>query len=232
MILMPPSPLPPSDLPRSDLPPPYLARTDRSTVRRKADRGRYDRATIVAILDEALVCHVGFAVDGRTWVVPTAFARVDGHLYLHGAAGNSALRTLVSGVDACVTVTLLDGLVLARSAFHHSMNYRSVMLFGRLEGVTDLDEKRSALLAIVDHMVAGRSRATRHPTAHELRSTLVARLAIDEGSAKVRTGGPIEEPADYDLPHWAGVIPLTVARGRPQADMASPPSTIDQEGRA
>lgn len=211
-------------------PPSHLPRTERSSVRRKADRGRYDWDTIVEVLDEALVCHVGFAIAGRPWVVPTAFARIGEHLYLHGAVGNFALRTLAAGTDACVTVTLLDALVLARSAFHHSMNYRSVMLFGRAEPVVDDQEKLAAVLAIVEHMVAGRSGATRPPTAHEIRSTLVVRLAIEEGSAKVRTGGPIEEPADYELPHWAGIIPLAVVRGRPQPDVASAPSTVEREG--
>lgn len=220
------------------MPPSSLHRTDWSNLRRKADRGHYDWDTVTAILDEALICHVGFAVDGRPSVVPTAFARIDDHLYLHGAVANFALRTLVAGADACVTVTLLDGLVLARSAFHHSMNFRSVMLFGRAEAVVDDVEKTTALLAIVDHMVESRSGATRPPTPHELRSTLVVRFPIDEGSAKVRTGGPIEEPADYGLPHWAGVIPLNVVRGQPEPDeasgsrlaSASPPS--DQEERA
>ena len=189
--------------------------SDRSKVRRMADRGRYDWDTLAQILDEALVCHVGFAIDGRPWVMPTAFARVDDRLYLHGAAGNFALRTLASGAEACVTVTLLDGLVFARSAFHHSMNYRSVMLFGHAEAVTDHDEKRQALLAIVDHMQAGRSGETRQPTPQELRATLVVRFPIAEGSAKVRTGGPIDDPADEGLPHWAGVVPLTLVRGEP-----------------
>jgi len=204
------------------MPTPPLDRTDRSRLRRKADRGAYDRDTVDAILDEALVCHVGFAIDGRPWVVPTAFGRVGGRLYLHGAAGNATLRALAAGVEACVTVTLLDGLVLARSAFHHSMNYRSVMLFGHLTPVTEEAEKRSALLAIVDHMVSGRSRDTRPPTAEELRATLVVSLPISEGSAKVRAGGPIEEPGDLDLPHWAGVIPVAVVRGDPQPDGGAP----------
>jgi len=220
------------------MPPRHLSKTERSSVRRKADRGRYDWDTIAAILDEALICHVGFAVEGRPWVVPTAFARLDEHLYLHGAVGNFAMRTLAGGADACVTVTLLDGLVLSRSAFHHSMNYRSVMLFGRAEPVVDDSEKLAALLAIVDHMVAGRSTATRAPSALELRSTMVVRLAITEGSAKVRTGGPIEEPADYELPYWAGVVPTTLVRGKPQpdvvdaGDVASASSSRDQEERA
>jgi hypothetical protein len=199
--------------------PPPLRETDRSRVRRKADRARYDFSTAAAILDEALLCHVGFAVDGRPWVVPTTFARVGDHLYLHGAAGNFALRTLsAGGVEACVTVTLLDGLVLARSAFHHSMNYRSVMLFGSATAVVDVSEKQSALLAIVDHMEPGRSSCTRLPTDAELRSTLVVRFPIDEGSAKVRTGGPIDDPEDLALAHWAGVIPLALVRGSPVPD--------------
>ncbi|MEA3078341.1 MAG: uncharacterized protein QOF60_3249 [Actinomycetota bacterium] len=196
-----------------------LRETDRSRVRRKADRARYDFSTVAAILDEALLCHLGFAVDGRPWVVPTTFARVGERLYLHGAAANFALRTLsAGGIEACVTVTLLDGLVLARSAFHHSMNYRSVMLFGSAELVTDGDEKLSALLAIVDHMEPGRSAACRPPTESELRSTLVVRFPIDEGSAKVRTGGPIDDAEDVALPHWAGVIPLALVRGEPVPD--------------
>lgn len=197
--------------------------TSRTKLRRKSDRGRYDRETIDGILDEALVCHVGFAVEGRPWVIPTAFARVGEHVYLHGAVGNFALRTLAGGAEACLTVTLVDGLVLARSAFHHSMNYRSVLLFGHAAAVTADDEKRAALLAIVEHMVEGRSRSTRPPTAHELRSTLVLRLPIEEASAKVRTGGPIDELADYELPHWAGVVPLSLVQGEPQRDLASAP---------
>lgn len=200
-------------------PPLPLRRTDRSRVRRLADRGTYDGDLVAAVLDEALLCHVGFAVDGRTWVFPTTFARVGDHLYLHGAAGNFGLRALsAGGVEACVTVTLLDGLVLARSAFHHSMNYRSVMLFGSAVAVDDPEEKLAALVAIVDHMEPGRSTATRPPTPEELRATLVVRFPIDEGSAKVRSGGPIDDPDDLSLPHWAGVIPLALVRGEPQPD--------------
>jgi len=199
--------------------PDELRTTDRTKLRRKAERGHHDRETVHEILDEALICHVGFALDGSPWVVPTAFARVDDHLYLHGAAGNFALRSLCSDIDACVTVTLLDALVLARSAFHHSMNYRSAMLFGRAEKVTDDDEKLAALLAIVEHMVSGRTGDTRAPTAEELRATLVARFPIDEASAKMRAGGPIDDEADYALSHWAGVIPLSLVRGEPQPDV-------------
>jgi hypothetical protein len=195
-----------------------LRQTERTTVRRKSERARYDRRLVDSVLDEALVCHLGFTVDGRPWVIPTTFARVDDVVYVHGAVGNAALRTLSGGADVCLTVTVLDGLVLARSAFHHSMNYRSVMLFGRAEAVSEPVEKRAALLAIVDHMVAGRRDDTRHPTDSELRQTLVVKLAIDEGSAKVRSGGPIDDDADYALSHWAGVIPVTVMRGEPQPD--------------
>jgi len=196
--------------------------TARTTVRRHAERARYDTETVHAILDEALVCHIGFAIDGRPWVFPTTFARIDDRLYIHGAAGNFGLKTLAgSGAEACVTVTLLDGLVLAKSAFHHSMNYRSVMLFGRVTAVTDEAEKRQALDAIVDHMVPGRSADTRPPTAQELRATLVVRLDIAEASAKVREGDPIEDPADLDLPHWTGVIPIRLSR-----DEARPAGTL------
>lgn len=205
------------------MPAPHVARTGRSTVRRKPNRGHYDRATIHAILDEALICHVGFALGGRPWTVPTAFARIGDYLYLHGAARNFALRALAGGAEGCVTVTLIDGLVLARSAFNHSINYRSVMLFGRAEAVEDGEEKERVLVALVDHMVPGRSMATRLPTREELRATLVVRFPIEEGSAKVRTGGPIDEPGDYALPYWAGVIPVTLLRGEPQPDIASQP---------
>ena len=200
---------------------PELTPTDRTRVRRKTDRGTFEWDTIASILDEALVAHVGFAVDGRTWVMPMAFCRIDDQLYLHGASGNAALRALAAGADVCVTATLLDGLVLARSAFHHSMNYRSVMVFGRATAVTDEDEKRRALVATVDHMQAGRSDGTRGPTASEMRATSVVRLPIVEASAKVRTGGPIDDEEDYALPHWAGVVPITLVRGEPVADEPS-----------
>jgi nitroimidazol reductase NimA-like FMN-containing flavoprotein (pyridoxamine 5'-phosphate oxidase superfamily) len=202
------------------LPSHELTVTDRSRTRRKADRARYDWDTVTAILDEALICHVGFALDGRPWVFPTTFARIDDRLYLHGAAANFALKSLAGGAEACVTVTHIDGLVLARSAFHHSMNYRSVMLFGPATAVTDVDEKRSAVLAIVEHMMPGRTADTRLPTDTELRATLVVRVPIDEGSAKVRVGPPIDDEEDMHLPHWAGVVPLSVVTGTPQQDAA------------
>ena len=195
-----------------------LAATDRSRVRRKTERGSHQRDTVNAILDEALICHLGFAVDGRTWVFPTIHARIGDDLYLHGAVGNFALRALAEGADACVTVTLVDGLVLARSAFHHSVNYRSVMVFGTATAVTDPDEKLRALLAVVDHMAAGRAGDSRPPTPEELRSTLVLRLPITEGSAKVRTGPPIDDEEDLAGPYWAGVLPLALVPGEVVAD--------------
>lgn len=198
------------------------APTQRTQVRRLSDRGRYDRDTVHSILDEGLVCHLGFAIDGRPWVMPTTYARIDGHLYVHGAAANFALKTLASGVEACVTVTLLDGLVLARSAFHHSMNYRSVMLFGHAERVVDPQEQLESMLAIVEHLVPGRTHDTRLPTPTELRKTLIVRLPLAECSAKVRTGGPLDDEEDMELGFWAGVLPLTVTPGEPIADVSQP----------
>lgn len=199
-----------------------LETTDRTRLRRGVNRGRYDRETVSAILDAGLVCHVGFSVDGRPWVFPTAYARVDDNLYVHGAGGNFGLRALADGAEACVTVTILDGLVLARSAFHHSMNYRSVMLFGRGTAVTGADEKRRALLAIVEHMAPGRCDDTRSPSEQEMRKSLVVRVPIDEASAKVRAGGPIDEPEDIGLPYWAGHLPLRLVPGEPVPDVAGP----------
>ena len=185
-----------------------LRHTDRATLRRHRERGDYDRALAYAILDEALLCHVGFNTGGSPFVTPMTYARIGDTLYLHGAAGNRMLRALVDGAPACVTVTLLDGLVLARSAFHHSMNYRSVMLFGVPERVEDPDEKRAAVTALLEHMVPGRSGDARGPTDTELTTTLFLRFAIDEGSAKVRTGPPLDDEEDMGLGHWAGVVPF------------------------
>jgi nitroimidazol reductase NimA-like FMN-containing flavoprotein (pyridoxamine 5'-phosphate oxidase superfamily) len=192
--------------------------SERVRVRRKADRARYDATTVHAILDAAFVAHVGFATEHGPCVLPMAFARVDDHLYLHGATGNGMLRAL-DDADVCVTVTLVDGLVLSRSAFHHSMNYRSVVVLGRASVVTDDVEKDRGLRAVVDHMVAGRSEACRPPTAEELRATRVVRVPLAEASAKVRTGPPIEDPADLDPAEWwGGVVPLTTTLGAPVPD--------------
>jgi uncharacterized protein len=195
-----------------------VAPTTRTTLRRKADRGRHDRALVHAIVDEALFCHVAVTTAAGPLVLPTVHARVGDHVYLHGATGNALLRTMAEGGEACVAFTLVDGLVLSRSWFHHSMNYRSVVVFGRPERVEDPGEKRAALQALVDHVVPGRSTDTRSPTPEELRATLVVRLSLDEASAKVRTGPPGEEPADLDLDTWAGELPLTLRADAPVPD--------------
>lgn len=197
------------------------AGSERTRLRRGTARGRYDHDTIVAILDAGLVCHVGFSLDGRPWVFPTAYGRIGDHVYLHGASANFGLRALAAGAEACITVTIVDGLVLARSAFHHSMNYRSVMLFGPAVAVTDPVEKRRALLAIVDHMVPGRSADTRPPSDDEMRRSLVVRVPTHEASAKVRTGGPVEEPSDIGLPYWAGHLPVQLSPGLPVPDVGA-----------
>jgi uncharacterized protein len=195
-----------------------LQPTDRTRHRRLPQRGSFDVTLINAILDEALMCHVGFAVDGRPSVIPTIHARLDDQLYLHGAAANHMLRSIAGGVEACVTATIVDGLVLARSAFHHSMDYRSVMVFGRATRVDEQEEKRRALHALVEHVVPGRNADARPPSESELRSTLVLRLPITEASAKVRTGGPIDDEEDMTLPVWAGVLPCAVTFGTAVAE--------------
>jgi nitroimidazol reductase NimA-like FMN-containing flavoprotein (pyridoxamine 5'-phosphate oxidase superfamily) len=192
--------------------------TERTRVRRLPKRGQYDAATIHAILDEAMICHVGFVVDGAPVVIPTIHWRDGDTLYFHGSAASRMLRSLKNGVDACVTVTLLDGLVLARSAFHHSMNYRSVVVFGKAREVADEDEKVRALEALVEHVVRGRSQDIRQPNDKELRQTLVLAMPLDEASAKIRTGGPVDDDEDYALPMWAGVLPLRLTPGDPIAD--------------
>ena len=191
--------------------------TERTRVRRLAKRANYDRETIHAILDEARVCHVGFVVDGAPVVIPTIHWREGDTLYVHGSAASRMLRSLRDGVDACVTVTLIDGLVLARSAFHHSMNYRSVVVFGKAREVTG-EEKVSALNGLVEHVVRGRSRDARPPNEIELKQTLVLALPLEEASAKIRTGGPVDDEEDYALPVWAGVVPLRLTAGEPLAD--------------
>jgi nitroimidazol reductase NimA-like FMN-containing flavoprotein (pyridoxamine 5'-phosphate oxidase superfamily) len=181
-------------------------------------RGAYDRATIESILDEGLVCHLGFAVEGQPYVLPTIYARLGGEVFLHGSAASRMLRTLGDGIAMCLTVTLLDGLVLARSAFHHSVNYRSVVLLGTARTVLDNEEKTRALRAIVDHVLAGRWQAVRKPSEQELKATTVLALPLSEASAKVRTGGPIDDEEDYALPIWAGHLPLDLVPGVPVPD--------------
>jgi nitroimidazol reductase NimA-like FMN-containing flavoprotein (pyridoxamine 5'-phosphate oxidase superfamily) len=192
--------------------------TERTKLRRLPERGRHDRDTIDAILDEALVCRLGLVDgDGRPFVVPTIHARSGDVVYLHGSPASRALRA-AARAECCVAVTIVDGLVLARSAFHHSLNYRSVVLYGQAERVEDCDEKRAALDALVEHVARGRSADARPPDDRELRSTLVLRLAIDDASAKVRQGGPVDEDADLALDVWAGVVPLRVVPGEPVPD--------------
>ncbi len=190
-----------------------IPRTERTTVRRLPARAAYDRPLIHAILDESLICHVGFVVDGRPFVIPTIHVRVGERLYMHGSPASRMLKALAGGVEVCVTVTLVDGLVLARSAFHHSMNYRSVVLFGMAQAVDDADEKARVLQALAEHLVPGRWRDVRVPTPGELKATSVLSLPIDEASAKVRTGPPVDDEDDYALPIWAGVLPLNLAAG-------------------
>jgi nitroimidazol reductase NimA-like FMN-containing flavoprotein (pyridoxamine 5'-phosphate oxidase superfamily) len=196
---------------------PTLEQTDRSRLRRRRERGSFDRAVADAVLDEALIAHVATVTERGPVVLPMAHARVGEHLYVHGAPANALLRALAAGAPACVTVTLLDGLVLARSAFHHSMNYRSVVLFGVMEKVDDGAEKRAASAALVEHLVPGRSAEARMPTDAELEATLFLRLAIREGSVKVRTGPPVDDEADLDWPVWAGHVPVRPAFGEPVA---------------
>jgi nitroimidazol reductase NimA-like FMN-containing flavoprotein (pyridoxamine 5'-phosphate oxidase superfamily) len=190
--------------------------TERTRMRRLPERAAYDRATVHAILDEGFICHVGFAVDGQPYVVPTGYARVGETVYLHGSTGSRI--GLRPGMDVCVTVTLVDGLVLACSAFHHSMNYRSVMAVGRTRPVDDPDDKEAALRALVEHIVPGRSAEVRGPNRRELAATAVLALPLVEASAKVRTGPPIDEDPDHALRFWAGVLPLALTPGRPEPD--------------
>ena len=187
-------------------------------VRRLPKRAAYDRATIDPILDEALVCHLGFVHNGQPYVIPTLHARLDDRLYVHGSSASRMLGALGSGVPACVTVTLIDGLVLARSAFHHSVNYRSVVLLGTARAVTDPDEKFKALHAFTEHMVPGRWAEVREPTPQELKATSVLYLPLAEVSAKLRSGPPVDDEPDYALGVWAGVLPLSLQPASPQAD--------------
>jgi uncharacterized protein len=199
-----------------------LEPTPRTTLRRLPERGHFDRATVNAILDEALVCHVGFVRDGQPFVIPTIHAREGDHVLVHGSAASRMLKTLQGGVPVCLTATLLDGLVLARSAFNHSMNYRSVVVLGEARAVTEPREKWDALHAIVEHVAPGRWREVREPSAKELAATLVLRLPIEEASAKVRTGPPHDDEEDYALECWAGVLPLRLTPGAPQPDPRMP----------
>jgi nitroimidazol reductase NimA-like FMN-containing flavoprotein (pyridoxamine 5'-phosphate oxidase superfamily) len=199
-----------------------LLQTERTKLKRLPKRGHFDRETVYGILDEGFICHVGFAPQGQPFVIPTGYARVEDMLYIHGSQASRMLRTLSGGVDACVTVTIVDGLVLARSAFHHSMNYRSVVIFGRARIVEDREEKMAALVALSEHIVRGRWADVREPNEEEFIKTTVLELPLVEASAKIRTGPPLDDEEDYALPIWAGVIPLSLQAGEPINDPRLP----------
>jgi nitroimidazol reductase NimA-like FMN-containing flavoprotein (pyridoxamine 5'-phosphate oxidase superfamily) len=192
--------------------------SERTRVRRRRERASYDHAVHYAILDEALVCHVGFVIHGQPYVMPSTYARVGDHLYLHGSAASRMLRTLGTSVPICVTVTLLDGLVMARAARNHSMNYRSVVVLGTAEPVDDLDERLAALAATIDHALPGRWREVRPPSAGELQEVAIVRLPLHEASAKIRVGPPLDFEADLTRDCWAGEIPLRLAASPPVPD--------------
>lgn len=197
---------------------PSFTPTGRSKVRRLPKQGSYERDLSYKILDEGLVCYVGFAVEGQPFVIPTAYARIADQIYIHGSPISRMMRSLSSGIEVCITVTLLDGLVLARSAFHHSMNYRSVMIFGTATVVAELEQKMAALQAFSEQIVPGRWAEVRQPNQIELEATVVLALPLVEASAKVRTGHPTDEREDYRLPIWAGEIPLRLVADSPIKD--------------
>ena len=197
---------------------PQFETTERSRIRRMPQRASYDVAVVEAILAEGLYCHVGYSVGAQPYVIPTIYARVEDRLYIHGSAASRMLRTIGERMPVCITVTLLDGLVLARSTFHHSMNYRSVVILGEATEVTDRDEKMTALKAIVDHIMVGRWEDVRQPSDQELKATSVIRVPLDEVSAKIRTGPPVDDDEDYQLDCWAGEVPLTLVPQPPVAD--------------
>jgi nitroimidazol reductase NimA-like FMN-containing flavoprotein (pyridoxamine 5'-phosphate oxidase superfamily) len=202
-----------------------MAPSERTRVKRLPDRGAYDRDTIYRIIDASLTCHVGYVVDGQPYVTPTAHWRRDDHVYWHGSAASRMLRAQSTAVPVCFTVTLLDGIVLARSAFHHSMNYRSVMALGVAERVDPPDEKLAALRDFVERVAPGRWREVRPPSETELKATSLLRLRLDEASAKLRTGPALDDEADYALPCWAGVVPLALQAGAAQPDARLAPGT-------
>lgn len=192
--------------------------TKRTKLKRIPKRGNYECETIYRILDEAFICHIGFTIDEQPFVIPTSFGRVNDNLLIHGAAASRMMRALSGEIEICFNVTLIDGLVLARSAFHHSMNYRSVVIFGKAKIITDETEKLRALKAFTEHIVPNRWAEVRPPTANELKATTVLSLSLQEASAKIRTGDPKDDPADYQSDIWAGVIPLRLTAGKPISD--------------
>jgi uncharacterized protein len=190
----------------------------RTRLVREPDRAVYDRAAAYKILDEGFICHVGFVLDGQPFVIPTGYGRVGDHLYFHGSAASRMLRRVDEGIPVCVTVTLVDGLVLARSIFNHSMNYRSVVVLGTARAVTNPEEKLEALRLLSEHIIPGRWAESRQPNEKELKATSILRLPIDEFSAKVRQGPAIDDEDDYSFSTWAGVLPLTLVAGEPIDD--------------
>jgi nitroimidazol reductase NimA-like FMN-containing flavoprotein (pyridoxamine 5'-phosphate oxidase superfamily) len=198
------------------------APSKRTIVQRGPQRAEYDRTVIYQILDEAFICHVGFVVDGEPVVIPTSYARIGDRLVIHGSQASRMMRSLEAGVSVCVTVLILDGLVLARSAFDHSMNYRSVVVFGRAYPLNNASEKLEALRCFSEHICPGRWAEVRQPNANELKTTMVLALTLDEGSAKVRSGPPVDQKEDYDFPVWAGELPLRLVAGAPIADPQMP----------
>src|SRR5215510_12803621 len=201
-----------------------FTQTERTKLKRLPKRGHFDRETVYGILDEGFICHVGFAPEGQPVVIPTGYARAGDTLYIHGSQASRMLRTLSGGVDACVTVTLIDGLVLARPAMHHSMNYRSVVIFGRARVVQDPQEKIMSLESFVEHVIPGRWADVRQPSETEMKVTEVIALPLTEASAKIRTGPPVDDEPDYDLDCWAGVIPLQLDARQPLGDARLAPS--------
>ena len=204
-----------------------LTQTPRSRVKRLPKRARYEFDSAAAILDAGFLCHVGYVIDGKPYVTPTSYWREGDHVYWHGSSASRMLRTLEDGVDACLTVAHLDGLVLARSAFHHSINYRSVMLFGLARKVEDPAAKEQALRSFVERMYPGRWQALRPVHPQELKATTVLHMRIDEGAAKIRTGPPIDDDEDYGWPVWAGVVPVRSVAGAPQDDGRLVPQTSE-----
>lgn len=205
--------------------------TPRTTVSRLPKRAVYDRDQIHAILDEGFLCHVGFAIDGQSYVIPTSYVRVGEQLYLHGSAASRMLRNLDAGIQVCVTVTLVDGFVLARSVFHHSMNYRSVVMLGTAHLVNDRAEKLEALRHFTNHIGPNRWEEARQPNEQELKATSVLVFPFSEVSAKVRTGGPLDDEEDYALPVWAGVVPLRLMAQEPVPDTRISPEAVPLDMR-
>lgn len=204
---------------------PDLAVSNRTRLKRLHERGKFDTETLYAILDDGFLCHVSFAMDGQPFCIPTGYWREGDHFYIHGSTASRTIKALKDGAEACIVVTLVDGLVMARSAMHHSVNYRSVVLFGQAEEVDDPDYKLASLKAFVERIAPGRWDEIRGPNPQELKATTVLRFPITEASAKIRTGPPVDDDEDYALPVWAGVVPFTYAMGAPEADPKLPGDT-------